>query len=48
LTKEKDMIIYSIYKKNHPVAPKDVANVLSLIFKVEKDFSEQTSSFHRY
>ncbi|MER5175751.1 MAG: transposase family protein [Candidatus Nitrosocosmicus sp.] len=39
------MIIYSPYKKNHPVTPKDVVNVYDLGYLgVEKDFTEQISS----
>jgi DDE superfamily endonuclease len=38
-------IIYSIYKKNHPVTPKQVVNVFDLGYLgVEKDFPEQISS----
>ncbi len=41
------MTIYSIYKKNHPIMPKDVVNVYDLGYLgVEKDFPEQKSS-HR-
>ncbi len=36
---------YSIYKKNHPVTPKQVVNVFDLGYLgVEKDFPEQISS----
>src|SRR6476659_414680 len=36
---------YDIYKKNHPIAPKDVVNVFDLgYFGVEKDFPQQLSS----
>ncbi len=36
---------YKIYKKNHPIAPKKVENVLDLGFLgVEKDYPEQISS----
>jgi hypothetical protein len=36
------MIIYSIYKKNHPVTPKQVVNVIDLGYLgIEKDFPEQ-------
>jgi hypothetical protein len=39
------MIIYSIYKKNHPVSPKEVVNVYDLGYlDVDKDFPEQKSS----
>jgi hypothetical protein len=34
-----------LYKKNHPVTPKEVVNVVDLGYLgVEKDFSEQLSS----
>ena len=36
---------YNIYKKNHPVTPKEVVNVFDLGYLgVEKDFPEQLSS----
>ena len=36
---------YDIYKKNHPITPKDVVNVFDLGYLgVEKDFPEQISS----
>ena len=36
---------YDVYKKNHPITPKDVVNVFDLrYFGVEKDFPEQLSS----
>jgi hypothetical protein len=39
------MIIYSIYKKNQPVTPRQVINVIDLGYLgVEKDFPEQLSS----
>jgi hypothetical protein len=39
------MIIYSIYKKNHPVTPRQVVNVIDLGYLgVEKDFPEQISA----
>jgi hypothetical protein len=39
------MIIYSIYKKNHPVTPKQVVNVIDLGYLgIEKDFPEQLLS----
>jgi hypothetical protein len=39
------MIIYSIYKKNHPVIPKQVVNVVDLGYLgIEKDFPEQLSA----
>ncbi|MER5175184.1 MAG: hypothetical protein ABJB76_01715 [Candidatus Nitrosocosmicus sp.] len=39
------MIIYSIYKKNRPITPKDVVNVYDLGYLgVETDFPEQKSS----
>ena len=38
IKKEENMIIYSIYKKNHPVTPKEVVNVFDLGFLgVEKE-----------
>jgi hypothetical protein len=39
------MTIYSIYKKNHPIMPKDVVNVYDRGYLgVEKDFPERKSS----
>ncbi len=39
---------YDIYKRNHPVTPKDVVNVFDLGYLgVEKDFSEQLSSYQK-
>ena len=39
------MTIYSIYKKNHPVTPKEVVNVIDLGYLgVETDFPEQLSA----
>ena len=36
---------YDIYKKNHPITPKDVVNVFDLGYLgVEKDFPEQLSA----
>ena len=36
---------YDVYKKNHPITPKDVLNVYDLGYLgVEKDFPEQRSS----
>lgn len=36
---------YNIYKKNHPITPKDVLNVFDLGYLgIEKDFPEQRSS----
>ena len=36
---------YDVYKKNHPVIPKQVVNVFDLGFLgVEKDFPEQLSA----
>ncbi len=36
---------YDIYKKNHPITPKDVLNVFDLGYQgVEKDFPEQKSA----
>ena len=39
------MTIYRVYKRNHPVTPKDVINVFDLGYLggVEKDFPEQLS-----
>ncbi len=44
--RRRHMIIYSIYKSNHPIIPKDVVNVHDLGYLgVEKDFPvEQLSS----
>ena len=37
---------YDIYKKNHPVTPKDVVNVFDLGYLgVEKDFPEKLTSY---
>jgi hypothetical protein len=45
IRKEEDMTIYSTYKKNHPVIPKQVVNVVDLGYLgIEKDFPEQLSS----
>jgi hypothetical protein len=45
IRKEKCMIIYSIYKENHPVTPKEVVNVLDLGYHgVEKDYPDQLSA----
>ena len=39
------MIIYWVYKKNHPVIPKQVVNVVDLGYLgIETDFPEQLSS----
>jgi hypothetical protein len=39
------MTIYSVYKKNHSVTPKQVVNVIDLGYLgVEKDFPEQLSA----
>ena len=39
---------YDVYKKNHPVTPKQVLNVIDLGYLgVEKDFPEQLSSHCR-
>ena len=39
------MTIYSIYKENRPIVPKQVINVADLGYlSVEKDFPEQLSS----
>ncbi len=36
---------YDVYKKNHPVIPKEVVNVVDLgYFGIEKDFPEQLSA----
>ena len=41
------MTIYSVYKKNHPVTPKEVVTVVDLGYLgVEKDFPEQLSSHY--
>ena len=38
------MTIYSIYKKNHPIIPKQVVNVIDLGYLgVDNDFPEQLS-----
>ncbi len=38
---------YDIYKKNHPVTPKEVVNVFDLWYLgVERDFPEKLSSIH--
>jgi hypothetical protein len=45
IRKEKGTTIYSIYKKNHPVAPKEVVTVVDLGYLgIEKDFLEQLSA----
>ena len=39
------MTIYSIYKKNHPVIPKEVVNVVDLGYLgIETDFPKQLSA----
>ena len=39
------MTIYSVYKKNHPVIPKQVVNVVDLGYLgIETDFPEQLSA----
>ena len=38
------MIIYSIYKKNHPVTPKQVFNVFDLGYRCRGDFPEHPSA----
>ena len=39
------MIIYSIYKRNHLVTPKEVVNVVDLGYLgIEKDYPEQLSA----
>ena len=36
---------YDVYKKNHPIIPKDVLNIFDLGYLgVEKDFPEQLSA----
>ncbi len=41
------MTIYSVYKKNHPVTPKEAVTVVDLGYLgVEKDFPEQLSSHY--
>ena len=38
---------YDFYKKNHPVTPKQVVNVVDLGYLgVEKDYPEQLSAYH--
>jgi hypothetical protein len=45
IRKEEGMTIYLIYKKNHPIMPKDVVNVYDRGYLgVEKDFPERKSS----
>ena len=45
IRKDEGMTIYSIYKNNHPVTPKQVVNVVDLGYLgVEKDFPEQLSA----
>jgi hypothetical protein len=45
IKKEENMTIYSIYKKNHPVIPKQVVTVVDLGYLgVETDFPEQLSA----
>ena len=40
------MTIYSIYKKNHPITPKQVVNVFDLGYLgIEKDFQNK---YHPY
>jgi hypothetical protein len=44
IRKEENMTIYSIYKKNHPVIPKEVVNVVNLGYLgIKKDFPDQLS-----
>ena len=39
------MTVYSAYKENHPVTPKEVVNVVDLGYLgIEKDFPEQLLS----
>ncbi len=41
------MTIYSVYKENHPVTPKEVVNVVDLGYLgIEKDYPEQLSSHY--
>ena len=41
------MTIYSIYKKNHPVTPPKVVNVIDLGYLgIETDFPEQLSEYY--
>jgi DDE superfamily endonuclease len=43
--KEKGMTIYSVYKEDHPVIPKEVVTVVDLGYLgIEKDFPEQLSA----
>jgi hypothetical protein len=45
IKKEENMIIYSIYKKNHPIISKQVVTVVDLGYLgMEKDFSDQLSA----
>ena len=45
IKKEENMTIYSIYKKNHPVIPKEVVNVVDLGYLgIETDFPKQLSA----
>jgi hypothetical protein len=45
IKKEENIILYSIYKKLHPVTPKEIINVFDLGFLgVDMDFSEQLST----
>ena len=38
---------YDVYKKNHPITPKQVLNVVDLGYLgIEKDFPEQLSAYH--
>src|SRR6185437_13873035 len=42
IKKEEGMIIYRVYKKNHPLIPKQVVSVFDLGYLgVEKDFPQQ-------
>ncbi len=44
--RRRHMIIYSIYKSNHPITPKDVVNVHNLGYLgIEKDFPVEQLSF---
>jgi hypothetical protein len=45
IRKDEDTIIYSIYRKDHPVTPKQVVSVFDLGYLgVEKDYPGQKSS----
>jgi hypothetical protein len=46
ISKEKDMTIYSIYKKNHTVAPKEVVTVVDLGYLGIERIIQQ-NNYHR-